>query len=86
MKKNKDTDLLFTRQDVEKLLAGKDAQIAALEARIIELEALLKVPKKTSQNSSSRPSNDHKSNKSDGETSSKEKRKGHGKGLSLIHI
>ena len=85
MKKNKDTDLLFTRQDVEKLLAGKDAQIAAFEARIIELEALLKVPKKTSQNSSSRPSNDHKSNKSDDETSSKEKRKGHGKGGRGLH-
>lgn len=95
MKRSKDTDLIFSRQDVDRLIAGyearlraleeqiakRDAYIATLEARIVELEKALKVPTKTSKNSSSRPSSDYKSNKSDGHDSQKKKRKnGHDKG------
>jgi transposase len=93
MKRSKDTDLIFSRQDVDRLIAGleeqiakRDAYIATLEARIVELEKALKVPTKTSKNSSSRPSSDYKSNKLDGHDSQKKKRRnGHGKGGRGLH-
>ena len=69
MKTNRDTDLIFSQKDVDRLIAGfeariraleeqRDAHIAMLEARITELEKALKAPVKTSKNSSSRPSSD----------------------------
>ena len=93
MKRSKDTDLIFSRQDVDRLIVGleeqiakRDAYIATLEARIVELEKALKVPTKTSKNSSSRPSSDYKSNKSDEHDSQKKKRRnGHGKGGRGLH-
>jgi len=53
--------------------------IRALELRVRELEDAIKPPKKTSSNSSSRPSSDIKSNTPSSSTLGK-KRKGHGKG------
>lgn len=99
MKKSKTADLIFSKKDVDRLIAGyearlraleeqiaqKDAYIAVLEARILALESALKTPPKTSKNSSSRPSSDYKSNKPDGQNSQKIRRKGHGKGGRHLH-
>lgn len=94
MKENQSTELIFSKGETEEAqrlkdeLAKKDAHIlaleahvTALEARICELEALLTAPKKTSRNSSSRPSSDHKPNKPDSQDNQhKQRRNGHGKG------
>ena len=100
MKAIKDTDLIFSKKDVDRLIARyearlqaleeqltkRDAYIAVLESRIVELEKALKTPLKTSKNSSSRPSSDYKSNKRDGKDSQKKKRRtGHGKGGRGLH-
>jgi len=58
-----ETELIFNRKDVDDLVRGLKAQIAALEARIVELEAALSAPRKASRNSGSRPSSDYKPNK-----------------------
>lgn len=69
MKARKDRELIFSKKDIDRLFAGyetrlraleeqivkKDAYIAVLEARIVELEKALKAPTKTSKNSSSAP-------------------------------
>ena len=66
-------------------IAEKDSRIAVLEAKVIELETTFNAPKKTSRNSSSRPSSDYKSNKPDDKDAPKKKRKGHGKGGRPLH-
>ena len=68
-----------------KQLALKDVQIAVLQARVIELEAALSAPKKTSKNSSSRSSSDYKPNKPDDDNAPKQLRTGHGKGGRTLH-
>lgn len=66
-------------------VALQNKEIEALKAEVIELKAALSAPKKTSKNSSSRPSSDNKPNKPDENNAPKQPRTGHGKGGRTLH-